>query len=121
MCSMKYSPEGPTKLSQRGLDGRSRANGMLRPSRKMGRLLLLAGWWVATRAEANAPPAGAVDAVVFEVTQSLGKAPAGSVVIASPLTSEATTRKGYDLALRIATLVAGRICDGAHAPLQTAS
>jgi hypothetical protein len=74
-----------------------------------------------SRAEAGLPPAGAVDAVVVEATQSLGKAPARSVVIAAPLTSEAPTRKGDDLALRIAMLVAGRIGDGARALLQTAA
>ncbi len=83
-------------------------------------LLLFVGCWVGTRTAAGAPPAAAVDAAVFEATQALGKAPARSVVIASPLTSEAPTRKGDDLALRIATLVADRIGDGARAPLQTA-
>ena len=84
------------------------------------RLLLFVGCWVGTRTAASAPPAGAVDAAVTEATQALGKAPARSVVIASPLASEVPTRKGDDLALRIATLVASRMGDGARAPLRTA-
>ena len=92
----------------------------LRANRKVCGLLLLAGGWTPTRAEAGTPPAGAVDTAVFEATQSLGKAPARSVVIASPLASESPTRKGDDLALRIAALVAGRMGEGARAHLQTA-
>ncbi len=72
--------------------------------------------------------AGALEAVAQGATQSLGSkgglssaASAATVVIAAPLASDDPAPKGDELALRVASLVAGRIGAGARAHPQTAA
>lgn len=44
-----------------------------------------------------------------EIAQALGQVPAGVVVVASPIASDVPTPKGDELAVRIATQIAGRL------------
>jgi hypothetical protein len=77
--------------------------------------VLLCALALSSRAEA----AGALDLVVLQATQSLGHAPASSMVVAAPLASDEPAPKGNDLALRVAALIAGRIGAGARVHAQT--
>jgi hypothetical protein len=74
----------------------------------------------ALAAARHALAAGAVEAVAREATQGLVQVPPSSVVVAAPLVADQPTAKGDDLALRIATLVAGRLGARARVHRQTA-
>ena len=47
--------------------------------------------------------------IASEVAQALGQVPAGALVAVSPLATDVTAPKGEELALRVATQVAGRL------------
>jgi len=69
----------------------------------------------------DARASGAVDVVAQDAAQSLGQAPAASLVVAAPLASDQAAPKGEELALRVAALIAGRIGAGARAHPQLAA
>jgi hypothetical protein len=79
----------------------------------MKRTALLLGVGLLATAR-SAVAGGAVDGVAQEATQSLGQAPAASVVVAGPLASDQALARGDELALHIAALVAGRIGARVH-------
>jgi len=58
--------------------------------------------------------AGAVESVAQEAAQGLGKTASSSLVIAAPLLTDQIAPRGEELALRIASLVAGKLGAGAH-------
>ena len=65
-------------------------------------------------ATAPAPPAPPVHAsaivhIATEIAQGLGEVPAGALVGVSPLVSDVPAPKGEELALRVATHIAGRL------------
>ncbi len=59
--------------------------------------------------------AGAVDTVAQDAARALGPLPPSSLVVAAPLAADRPVTKGDELALRIATLVAGPIGASARA------
>ena len=67
---------------------------------------------------ASAEASGAVDALAQGVKTALGVVSEGAVVVTAPLVSDQPAPKGDDLALRVASLLAGRI--GGTASPQTA-
>lgn len=66
-------------------------------------------------ASPSASAASALAAVAEELARGLGSAPAGSLVVASPLTSDVPVTRGEELSLRIASVVAGRLPGNARA------
>jgi hypothetical protein len=64
--------------------------------------------------------AGAVETVAQEAAHELGRIPPSSVVVAAPLLTDQIAPRGEELALRVATLVAGRLGAGARGHAQTA-
>lgn len=63
---------------------------------------------------APAPPAPSVHAsaivhIATEIAQGLGEVPAGALVAVAPLVSDVPAPKGEELAVRVATLIAGRL------------
>jgi hypothetical protein len=64
-------------------------------------------------AAATPPPpairASAIVQIASEVAQALGQVPAGALVAVSPLVTDVTAPKGEELAIRVATQVAGRL------------
>ncbi len=60
---------------------------------------------------APAPPSSsnAISLVAAEVVKGLGAVPAGAIVVAAPVVSDMELTKGDELAVRIATQVAGRL------------
>ena len=58
--------------------------------------------------------AGALEVVVQQTARSLGQVPASSIVVAAPLASDEPAPRGEELALRVASLVAGAIGTGAR-------
>lgn len=78
-------------------------------------------WALSVNAHSSAAEAGgALEAAAQGATQALGTAPASSVVVAAPLRADQPAPKGDQLALRLASLVAGRIGASARAYPQTA-
>lgn len=74
----------------------------------------------AAHAQPKAPPVpaptpvaptktSAIGHLASEIAQALGQVPAGAVVVASPLASDVPAPKADELAIRIATQVAGRL------------
>ena len=63
---------------------------------------------------------GAPELVAQQASKSLGPVPASCIVVAAPLVSDEPAPKGDDLALRVASLVAGAIGAGARAHPQVA-
>ncbi len=51
----------------------------------------------------------AIGHLASEIAQALGQVPAGAVVVASPVASDVPAPKGDELAVRIATQIAGRL------------
>lgn len=75
-----------------------------------------------TLASSSAEAAGAFATALPTVTKDLGgDASQGSLVVASPLVSDVPAPKGEDLALRIASLLAGKIGGETRAHPQTAT
>jgi hypothetical protein len=67
---------------------------------------------VAAAIAASASPAGAASALAAiapEIARGLGAVPANSVVVVSPLTGDVPAPRGDELAVRLASLVAGQI------------
>jgi hypothetical protein len=62
----------------------------------------------------------AIGHLAGEIAQALGQVPAGAVVVASPIASDVPTPKGDELAVRIASQIAGRL-GNARAHPQAAS
>jgi hypothetical protein len=58
--------------------------------------------------------AGALEVVAQQTSRSLGQVPPSSIVVAAPLVSDEPAPKGEDLALRIASLIAGGIGAGSR-------
>lgn len=95
------------------------------------RAILLAGFTLfsVTVAHAQSEPgktpsretrASAVATIAAEIAKAIGNVEAGAIVIASPVTSDSPAPKSEELAVRIATQVAGRL-GSARALPQTAS
>lgn len=63
----------------------------------------------------SASGASALADVAQELARGLGSAPAGSLVVASPLTSDVPVTKGDELSLRVANIVAGKLPGNARA------
>ena len=68
--------------------------------------------------EGSADAASAITNVTQEVAKGLGSIPAGSLVVASPLTSDVAATKGDEIALRIASVLAGKLPGQARAHSQ---
>jgi hypothetical protein len=64
--------------------------------------------------------ASCVGGTTTQVAAGLGNVPAGALVVASPLETDVASSRGDELALRVGSLVAGRI-PGAHAAAKTAT
>jgi hypothetical protein len=62
-----------------------------------------------------ASAASALAQVAQEVAKGLGAIPAGSLVVASPLTSDVPLTKGDEISLRVANVVAGKLPGNARA------
>lgn len=80
-------------------------------ARVAGALIVVAG--VLASREASA--ASAIAQVAAEVAKGLGAVPAGSLVVASPMTSDVPMTKGDEVALRVANVVAGKLPGSARA------
>lgn len=62
-----------------------------------------------------ASAASALAQIAQEVAKGLGAVPAGSLVVASPLTSDVPVTKGDEISLRVANVVAGKLPGNARA------
>jgi hypothetical protein len=69
---------------------------------------------------ANPPQSGTLPTLAQEVTLALGPVPETSLVVAGSLTSDQPAPRGDELAVRIATLIAGRVGKTARAHAQVA-
>lgn len=86
---------------------------------KAARRIVLFVLTIAASARAQAPqPAptpvaptkeSAIAHLSTDIAQALGQVPAGAVVVASPIASDVAAPKGDELAIRIATQIAGRL------------
>jgi hypothetical protein len=89
-------------------------------------LFVVTTFAASTHAQQPSPPPptpakqAAIGHLASEVAQALGQVPAGAVVVASPIASDTPTPKGDELAVRIATQIAGRLAT-ARAHPQAAS
>ncbi|MBV9946037.1 MAG: hypothetical protein JOZ69_04225, partial [Myxococcales bacterium] len=77
-------------------------------------------WALGSLAPARASAAGALEAVVQDATHEIGQGQRSTLVVAAPLSTDVPAPKGEELALRLASLVAGRMGAAARPHGQTA-
>lgn len=70
---------------------------------------------------ARAGASGAIDATATKVAVSMGVSTQAMLVVAAPLVSDQPTTKGDELALRVASVLAGKIGGASHAHPKVAS
>lgn len=70
---------------------------------------------------ANANASGAIEGVATKVAVSVGASTQAMLVVAAPFVSDQPTTKGDDLAVRIASVLAGKIGGASHAHPKVAS
>jgi hypothetical protein len=81
------------------------------------RIAVLAAAYVAASSPAGA--SSAIATIAPEIARALGPLPSNATIIASPLTSDVSAPRGDELAVRVASLIAGQLGGSARASAHT--
>lgn len=81
------------------------------------RSVMVAAAYMALSSAAEA--SSAMASIAPQIAQALGPLPPNATVIASPLVSDVSAPKGDELAVRVASLIAGKLGGSAHAHVHT--